>query len=778
MFKNFLLISFRNLARYKVVTFINLSGLILGFLCSLLILEYVLYERSYDNFHSKGDHIYRLAYNRYQGGKLLWKTANSFCPSGPFLKENFPEVREYVTLQRFYNITVCRENEKGEKICFNESKSYYATHSIFNVFDFKLLKGKTDCLARPNQAVMTRRAARKYFGDEDPMGKMLRVNNLTDYIITGVIGDIPENSHLQFDFLFSFPTLVSGDGSWVLNNWEFDYFYNYILLQPGTDLQRFTRNAFTKMIALNYADIQKSRNEHDEFYLQPLRSLHLFSNIEYEPEKPGNGNALRLLFAFSLFLALIAWINYINLVTSRSLERAREVGIRKVSGSSRRLLIVQFLVETCMINLASLGITAILFSLINPAYCAMLRIDPSTFFHHAGFLFSALLIFLSGILLSGFYPAVILSSFIPSKVLKGEYKNSERGMVLRKSLISFQFFISFLLLVGTLISYRQVLYLMRKDMGIDYHSTLVIQTPKPESNRESFNSKIEVFRNQIRDMPWVAQTTLVTDVPGEEINNWFWCYRKGMDAGDGKAYFRIGIDENYFDFFKVRFLAGRGFSQGRIADREALVINRSAMRRLGFENPAETVNQIVTQGKNDMQIIGVVDDFHYKSVKVEPVPTVFNLQPSDKSYWAIKYPGGNNSDLSRHIRDISVKFGQVFPGSPFEYSMLDDKMSSDLDPDKSFRSVFSIFSLLAVVVALIGLLGLLYITVSQKMKTMVIRIILGAQRQDIFRHLSLPVFIQVSLCRSLGRRQSIAECARLRRSGFAQAGSPELRDCR
>ncbi|HET6557589.1 MAG TPA: ABC transporter permease [Prolixibacteraceae bacterium] len=739
---NYLRIFFRNLKRRKVISTINILGLVTGILSSLFIMEYVFFERSFDDYHPNASQVYRVVYNRYQHGKLQWETANSFYPTGKWMKDNFTEVKDYAVISRKYNITVNYEDAVGNKVFYNESKSYYATNSLFSLFSLPLLQGADNCLEKPNTVAISERVAQRYFGRENPLGKFLTVNNTEKYTVTAVYKSIPRNSHLQTDFLFSLSTLIS-QRQWMLNNWDNDYFHTYLLLQPGTNAEAFTRKAFPEMIAKNYKSSLDASNTRDEFFLQALPDIHLHSNIEYETEPPGNAKTINILFGFSIFLLMVAWINYINLVTAQSLERAREIGIRKINGGSKFRLILQFLAEALVFNLICLFITLAVFILIDPLFKSAAQIQDFNLFKHSGFLLIGILIFLSGIILSAIYPALVLSSYKPIAVLKGNYTNSSQGMFFRKGLVTIQFVISIILLIGTFITYRQADYLMEKEMGIHFTKTLVIRAPLTGNDQENHHNKLMVFKNQVLQLPEISDFTFSSDIPGQEIDHWFAGYRKGFNMDDMKAYFQIAVDDHYLDYYKIKLLAGRKFASGEQAHQHNIIMNVSAIQRFGFDRPQEAVDQIIRDwGGTEYRIVGIVDNFHYKSIKTEPVPTVLTLDDRDKTFLTLRFQQGANDGYEALRGKLNNIYQQHFPDQPFEYFSLDEKMRIDLKPDKTFASVFGLFSLLAILIAVIGIVGLILITINQKQKEMGIRKVLGAEIRDVSKVLSRQLFIQ------------------------------------
>ncbi len=740
---SYLKIFIRNLKKNKLISAINLAGLTIGILSALFIFEYVFYERSFDNYHEKGNRVCRLVYDRYQNEKLQWKTVNSFYPSGKWLKDNYSEVQDWAVISRKYNITVSYDNPSGDKVFYNEEKSYYATSSLFNIFTIPLIEGAPNCLDQPNTVAISERTAQRYFGKENVIGKTLTINNSEKYAVTAVYKNIPANSHLQTDFLFSLPTITALRSS-LNSNWSYDYFNTYILLAPGVNYVAFCNRALPDMIAKNYKDKLDASQTRDQYYLQPITDIHLHSNIEYETEPPGNARTTNILFGFAIFLLVVAWINYINLVTAQSIERAREIGIKKINGAHPLKLGYQFVAEAFLFNITSLGLTIGLYFLINPAFKSVTGIDGFNLFANKSFLFTGLLIFISGIVLSSIYPAFVLSSFKPIAVLKGKFKNSSHGIVFRKGMVTTQFIISIALLIGTLVTFRQASFLMKKDMGIDFNSSLVIRAPLTADEQDTKMNKLMLFKNKVLEMPEVEDFTFTSDIPGQEINNWFSGKRKGFDDSDGQAYFQIAADDRFIDFYKIKVLAGRKFHKDETYAQQTVLMNRQAIERFGYPNPEDAVNKIIVSGKDkEWMVVGVIDDFYYKSIKTAPVPTVVTLNDRSKTFLTLRLSGAQTSSFASLVTKLRKEYETIFPNQPFEYFSLDDKMRFDLKPDKTFASVFSVFSGLAILIAVIGIIGLILITINQNLKEFGIRKALGAEFSDMTGLLSKQLIAQL-----------------------------------
>ncbi len=738
---NFLKIFIRNQRKQKVISAINMAGLTIGILSSLFILEYVFFERSFDSYHEKGSRICRIVYDRYQNEKIQWKTANSFFPSGKWLKENYSEVEDWAVISRKYNITVTAENSVGDKVFFNEEKTYYATSSLFHLFTIPLVQGSQSCLDHPNTVAISERMAKRYFGNDSPLGKVLMVDSSEKYTVTAVYRNIPANSHLKTDFLFSLSTFTSSR-QWLFTNWGYDYFHTYILLAPGVNHFEFCKRAMPDMVAKNYlADLEATQSR-DEFFLQPLPDIHLHSNIEYETEPPGNPKIMNILFGFAIFLLVVAWINYINLMTAQSMERAREIGIKKINGAKKISLIRQFLVEAFLFNAGCLGVTLALFFLINPIFRSITNIHDFNLFAYKGFIWAGLLIFFTGIIASSIYPALILSSYNPVAVLKGKFKNTAQGLLFRKGLITVQFIISIVLLIGTLVTFQQASFLMKKEMGVNYNSSLVIRAPRTADNQETQAHKLFLFKNRALELPEVTDFTFTSDIPGQEINNWFSGRRKGFDRNDNKAYFHIAADDQFMDFYNIKVLAGRKFHKNELASQQTILMNKLAMERFGYSNPEEAINKVMVRNNREWLIVGVVDDFHYKSIKTEPVPTIISLSDGQKTFLTLKLNDMQPGSFASLVPKLRTLYEDIFPDQPFDYFSLDNKMMMDLKPDKTFASVFTLFSLLAIFIAVIGIIGLILITINQNLKELGIRKALGAEVGNVAELLSKQLMLQ------------------------------------
>ncbi|QEC78559.1 ABC transporter permease [Mucilaginibacter ginsenosidivorax] len=744
--------TFRLQKRHKGLSLISMLGIILGHIVFFLIVSYAWYEKSFDKFHQHVDEIFRVSYSRYDQGTMQYNTVNSFFPTGPYLKANCAGVVNSTTIARNYNITISSAEAGVQPFYFNEEKAYYAPSSFLSVFSYPLIKGNPLDLDKPNTVFITQSIAQKYFGNQDAIGKTIKVNGNTTYSIAGVLKNLPTNTHLKFNFLFSLPTHVNQLKKWIdiTNHWYgYDLFYTYIQLKPGAD-PALVEKMLPVMVEKNYGDKLRGAKQRDIFALQKLTDIHLYSNLEWETEKPGNGQAINILIGFAAFILLITWVNYINLISSQAVERAKEVGIRKTLGCSNRSVLLKFFSEVVIVNIISLCIAAILLLLASFILSSRFEFFSTEIYADIKFWMIIAGITISGVLITGFIIAVVIARFNPIDVLKGKLVVTTKSLLLRKSLIAFQFIISFILITGALIVYDQSAFLLKKDKGLDHTAVLSVKFPKILNTGDKAENLTYNFKQQLKALKWVKNITIATDMPEKEIENFGSMFRPQLGASDDKAYFRVGVDDNYFNFFKIKLLAGRLFSKDMGLERNSLILNESAVKKLGFNTTAEVIGTMVNNGRT---IIGVVSDFNYRSVKVKPVATMFNFQQA-ASYFGIKLYE-NEFNLKDHIAELNKIYGRIFPGNPFEYVFLDDAMKQDLQPDLDFARIFGFFSLISIVISLIGLLGLVIVDLNQRVKELGIRKVIGADLKHIMMLVMYKFSIPIGIALLIGTPISV-----------------------
>lgn len=739
MLMNYLKMAFRNIIKRKGYTFLNIAGLTIGMTCCLLIFHYVSYEKSYETFNKEADNIVRLRLDNYQKGQLAWKSATVYPGIGPAMKRDFPEVERFCRLHDAEGLFTNLQTN----VRFNETKGYFADPDALHILGINLLKGSAvDALNGPDKMVITESMARKYFRDEEPVGKRLGVKAiglLQSYEVTGVIQDYPSNAHLDIQYLVSYKTL----GKIARNQWgdttnesetSFGWydFYTYLQLKPGTDLQQFETKfpAFCDRY-MNNSEYNRTNNRKQELYLLPLRDVHLLSNVNQEAEVNGNGQAVSFLFLVAIFIIGIAWINYINLSTARSVERAREVGVRKVMGALRSNLISQFLIESLLLNMLALFLSLGLFLLLRPLFDQFIGkenmpIGITPYYWRLFFL-----LFLSGTLLSGVYPAFVLSGFQPITVLKGVFKNSIGGLVLRKGLITVQFMTSVVLIAGTIIVYQQVNFMRKQKLGVDIDRTIVLQGSTATLD-SLYTGTFQPFKTELLQQPGIRNVTASTSVMSDEI---YWTnsfVRVGPDNPTSVTLYILGVDEDFIPSYDLKLVAGRNYSNRYGTDNKAIVLNEKAVELLGFANNTVAIGGKVRRGRDTLTVIGVATNYHHQGLQkaIEPMAM---LPWEAREFYSVKVSSGN---VTSTLSAIERSWHKYFPADPFSYSFLDESFGQQYKADMLFGKVFAVFAFLAIFIACMGLLGLSAYNVLQRTKEIGVRKVLGASTQTIILLLS------------------------------------------
>lgn len=748
MFKNYLLTALRSFRKHRTFTILNITGLSLGLVASLLILQYVKYEKSFDRFHERSSDIYRVEYDYWQNGKLRFECAAAVPAVGPALKNNFPEVERFTRLFPVSGIVTYESPENG-LIAHREEKMQVTDSSVFKVFDFKLLKGTADDVLRgPNKVVISERAAKKYFGIADPMGKRMKINSDNYYEVSGVFQDVPENSHIKFDFLLSYETLYDPEENpterQAENSWGWYDFNTYVLLRPGTDVQALQTKWDEYLFKTRHEDWNK-RNNKQAFVLQPIGDIHLYANLlqESEPDEGGDGDSVYALTFIALFILIIAWVNYINLATAKSFDRANEVGVRKAMGAQASQLMRQFLAESFLVNLFAAAIALISVRLLWPSFANLSgRPIPVSYMLDADFWLLLIALFAAGTLLSGSYPALVLSRFKPVAVLKGKIIRTAQGNVLRKSLVIFQFSASVILIVGSIVVFQQLRFMRQQDLGIDVARTLVIKGPGVTDS--TFRQKSESFKAEVLRIPGIRSVTAGTNVPGDEI---FWAsgVRRLVGGPEGNiSGYTVGIDQDYIKAYNLKIAAGRSFDLDHPDDSRAVILNRAMAEALDFTDPERAIGEKLIQG-DTMLIVGILENYHQMSLKEAVVPLVFRYTPTFARFYSFKV---ETNDYKTVLAGIEQPWNTFFPGNPVDYFFLDTFFNRQYESDRQFGSIFTLFTGLAIFIACLGLFGLASFLTTQRTKEIGIRKVLGSSSSNIVLLLSKG-FIQLVLVANL-----------------------------
>ncbi|MCY3714670.1 MAG: ABC transporter permease [Gemmatimonadetes bacterium] len=732
MFRNYLTIAYRNALRHKGYAVINVMGLAVGMTCCILILLYIQDELGYDRYASRHDRIYRLTMSIETPDRAETRTARSPTAWGWMLTDAFPEVEGFTRIKAplvSWQVTYVDGNKR-----FNEPGFYFADPGILDLFDFNLVRGDANtALNAPNTVVMTESTAARYFGDEDALDKVIRIDNTYDLTVTGVMEDVPRNSHMTFGFLGSFETLnvnpIYGGTDYGRNTQNFGPdLYTYLLLAEGFPPQSLDPK-LAEFIESRYGPALDQFNAQIEAVLQPLTSIHLHSNLDSELGANSDIAYIYIFSAVAFFLLLIACINFMNLATARSAGRAREVGIRKVLGAFRVQLIGQFMGESTIMAVLSLVVAVGLVYAFLPAFNALAGKELVFAFDDMGMAFGLVGIVVLAGALAGSYPALFLSSFQPVAVLKGSSRAGAVNTNLRKILVVLQFVISVVFIIGTGAVADQMRFVQNKHLGFEKEQLVVMPLGDPRQ-RLIYNT----YKDKIAGYPDVLGVTVANEMPGGLVNDILFT----PDGAPEEELVRINnmwIDHDFIRTMGIELTAGRDFSRSFPTDTlQAFVINEAAVKWLGWEG-APLDKKIRLGNFKDGRVIGVVRDFHVRSLHsgIEPMMLQLAPGPDPLHYLAIRIAA---DDVAGTMGFLESSWREVYPDDSFTYSYLDEDFNRLYQNEARQGSIFRSFSLLAVFIACLGLLGLASFTAEQRTREIGVRKVLGASASGIVALLS------------------------------------------
>jgi len=749
MLRSFLQIALRNFTKRKGYSILNLVGLTIGITCCLLIFEYVAYERSFDGYNKNAGRIFRVQESDYQGGRFVSDWATTSPAVGPTLKRDLPEVENECRLIQYEMLL---SNEARNVNAF-EHKCYAADTSVFSILQLSLVKGNpATALKGINKVVLAEATARKYFGNENPIGKVLTDRNyggVRTLEVTGVFEALPTNSHLVLDVLMSYPTFSDMIGSYGKPNdptetsWGWNDYYTYVLLRPGANVHSFESKLPDFMYRHNNGlPAAKAHNDYVTLQVFPLRDIHLRSHYQEEAEANGDGQSVSFLFLIAFFIAAIAWINYINLATARSLERAKEVGVRKVLGALRTDLIRQFLVESLLLNGAALGLALVITVIATPLFSQL----TGRSIHGVPLLYWEIfgVLFVCGTFLSGIYPAFVLSRYNPVAVLKGLFKNTAMGQLLRKSLIIGQFTASIVLIAGTIIVYEQVHYMRSQQLGVNIDETVVLSGVE-SMNDSTYRQVYPAFKQALLGLKDVKNITGSSNVMGQEIT-WSTDWQR-LDNSSGTNYtlVHLGIDYDFIKNYGLKVIAGRAYSKDFPTDKKGVVLNESAVKALGYARPADVLGKPLHADQSSIDtvhVIGVVADYHHEGLQKAIPPMALVLRTGMAGYYSVRINADNTPQTLAAIKKI---WDSYYPNDAFHYFFLDEFFDHQYAENERFGTVFGLFAGLAIIIACLGLLGLSAYNVIQRTKEIGIRKVLGASVRHLLFILSRDFLLLVAI---------------------------------
>ncbi|WP_266368329.1 ABC transporter permease [Tellurirhabdus rosea] len=731
MLYNYLKIAFRNLWKNRVFTFVNAGGLALGIAAFVLILEYVAFERSVNQFHTNLPTLYRLTGQNPEG-----ETWTDMAPAvAPLARQTFPEVRAFCRIaESAAKGIVSLEGERGQPLrSFRETDIVYADASFFTLFSFPLRQGEASAaLVQPNTVALSESQARKYFGNDRALGRTLVLNNQfgkTTYTVTAVYADMPAASDYQFQMVLSLQTLanpanLNGNGWARLDGFDGAYLTTFLQL---------TETADSDVLAGKFNELKKQRNASDDsvFGLQPAAHIHLAASLGETYPTTGSLAFVYLLTGIAVLILVIAWFNYINLSTATALKRAREVGVRKAIGAERSQLVVQFMGESLLLNGVGLLLGLALVISLQNVYNLLIEKDLSlATLRHDSLWLAGLALVLGGAVGSGIYTALALSSFNPVQTLKGLYGGVGRGALLRKSLVVFQFGISVALIIGTLVLYRQLQFMQTQELGFDPKNRVVIRSPQVGSS-EILNTRWAALGQQLEQRPFVRSYARTGITPGAYYNfSTNGITRPNPRPGDEKKVYSMGIvDNRYLQTMGIALAAGRNFTDGE-CEKEwetsaKVVINEAAARQLGFASAEAATGQFINWGQA-YEIVGVIKNYHHQGLR-QPIEPMILLPRTYAGDLIVEL----TTDRKENLAQLEQLYRAAFPGNPFEAFFLEENYIRQYRSEQQYSIVFTAASALAIFIACLGLFGLATFMAEQRTKEIGIRKVLGASGTSI-----------------------------------------------
>jgi len=742
MFINYIMITLRNLLKHRVYTLINITGMAIGIACSIFIILFVNHELSYDRFHTKADRIYRVGVSgKFSGNEF--NQAVTAQPMAQALISDYPEVENVVRIREYGDWLVTYKENK-----FHEENILFADSTFYEFFDFKLIKGDPESVLKNKRSmVMTESLARKYFGDEDPVGKMIKLETDTSlFMVTGLMEDVPGNSHIHFDAVGSLHTYARPEQEfWVSHN-----FYTYILTDGATSkemleekfaamIEKYVGPAVEDMLGMSM-EAMKEQGDFFGYFLQPLKEIHLNSNLDYEFEPNGNKVLVYIFIIIAALILVVASINFTNLSTARSASRSKEVGIRKLAGAQKPMLVSQFLFESLLLTSLAFLVAAILVSLLIPYFNNMIQLEVNTDFLTSWKIAPLIVAFilLTG-LLAGSYPAFYLASFRPINVLKGTLVQGTKTTKMRSILVVLQLGVSILILIGTYITFGQMRFLINKDPGFDTENILVIR------RSDVLKDKMDSFKQELLRNPGVVSVSNSNSIPGRNFsNNAIFVEERGTN--NTYLTWQSWVSFDYEKVFSLKIVDGRFFSRKIPTDSSGIVINQAAVKSLDLGEPVLGKRLLMPRGPQTFEsapIIGIFKDFHFQSMHTSIQPMSLMLMPGNwEGYITVKLTG---SELQKTVDFVGKTWESFTTEYPFDYFWMNDDYERLYETEKKTSSIFVSFAIISLLIACLGLVGLISFTAVQRTKEIGIRKAMGSSSQFIIRLFLKEIGIMVAI---------------------------------
>lgn len=715
----------RSLWKDRFYSIINISGLALAAAAFLLIINYARFEYSYEDIYKKADNIYRVTLDLYKDGAYIVTDCETQPPLGAELKKQMPEVKDFVRMQ---SLDVC-EVLNPPVTAIRTDRVYAADPSAFSIFNYEFVQGDPGkALKGSMETILTQTTAKKLFGNTNPMGQPITVKGKT-LTVTGIIKDVPPNTHLKVDMLVPMSYLESL--GFDLNTWLGNNNYTYLEMAPHIDLAAFNRKL---------KSFAQTRLKNKIFTAEPIRQIHLHSKKTFEPEVNGDARTVQFLIIVAFLILLIGTVNYVNLTTARSAERLKETSIKKILGASRATLIRQFFTESIIINVTAFMLALMIIQLVQPFYMDLTGMPASIhIFSNTFFWYSCALLFALNCLLSGLYPSFALSSAKAVSALNRSFTNALKGGTLRKTLVIGQFTVACIVLVTSIIVQKQLRFMRNQDLGMNLEGILAIRG----ADLDHDSTGTMMFKNELLQLPGVKKVSLAGAMPGLSLNNLSTTSMvniTGQQQMSSYNYYLYPIDADFMSAMNIRLAAGNNFIAG-MPNKNKVIINEEASRKLGFHSPEEAVGRMISLYGEQCEVTGVVKNYHQRSLKEALLPIIHWYHQGNTNYFIVKADARNIPNI---LTAAEKKWQTHFKAHPFEYTFADDQFNQQYRSDTRFSEIVNIFSLFTIFITCLGLLGLTSYSVARRTKEIGIRKVLGASAAGII-HLLTKDFIRLVL---------------------------------
>ncbi|MEM9339032.1 MAG: ABC transporter permease [Bacteroidota bacterium] len=735
MLKNYFKLSLRNLRRNKMYALMSITGLIVSFVAFISIMQYVAYEKSYDNFHHQPENLYRISH------KMTTSSSTSFsAPTFYGVKEDLEkEIPEITQSAQVFSANSATLNKDDHQVM--EEEVLFISPEFFDTFHFEILEGKAGSDMGPNAVFLPATTAKKLFPDGGALGQTIEVSGVLGQTWTAQIAlifeDLPLRTHIRSGMMVPIRKLLNiaeeanffGPGLTIDQvRWRWLSFHTYVRLEPGADRQEVEAKA-NQVVDKFRLDIDKRLNQNHDIFLQPVTDIHTTAGIETELSPVNDLKVIQLFSLVAVCILIIGWINYVNMSTAHSAGRSKEVGVRKVLGSRIFQLRTQFQVEALVMNLLSFLLSFLIIILVAPYLEDIVGIRFfETFFKNNGLMVGMVAIVGVGSYFSSLYPAHVLSGYRSVEVLKGKLKHSSKGVLLRRFLVGVQFVFTIFLMSGLIIIHRQMDYMMGHDLGINIDQTVLIELPANNNVTREQIGKMQSFKNELAQLAGIEDLAVGSLAPGIE-NNWRNSTENSDSEKAGIFIHRAMIDHNYFDLYEVPLLAGRMFDRS-FSEADNIIINLNSSQKLGYLSPDDAINQDIIFAGQTFKIIGVVDDFYHRGVQFEVEPFSFNLDTAlNGGYVSLKTHPAN---LSVSLGEMETVFKRFFPEAPFQSQIVKEVFLAQYENEKRLKVLFGLFTSIAVIIAVLGLAGLASFILNQRVKEVCVRKVLGAKTQKLF----------------------------------------------